>query len=90
MPSDLIVSQPSQRAEGLGASGGDPPADFPADFRIPTVHSVDPAIFRKGPDALSRDIVGIVKVFSPTHIADRVIELLNQPVTSEAYGPILP
>ena len=84
--SDLIVSEGSQEALGLGVSASSPPNDkFPN-----IIHSVDAFLFNPGPDALSRNIVQGEIVGVQTDNPQRAIDLLNEPVTSSAFGPILP
>ena len=84
--SDLIVSGTSQKATGLGYNGGNPPTTVSNGL----IHSVDPWLFSKGPDALSNDISGFFVVGADTVNPQNVINLLNTPVEVGGFGSLLP
>ena len=87
-PSDLNVSEVSQRAMDLQFSGGeDPPS---SNVPISVIHAVDTRLFTRGPDVLSRNIQGGVRAFEQTPVPGMVINLLNQPITGSDFGTILP
>jgi hypothetical protein len=90
---DLIVSGKSQKAVGLGYNGVDPPA-ITSDGGI--IHSAN-VLFTNGPDATFRDIqngntVSADKV-NPQAVNKNfqaVVNLLNSPIGSGAFGQLLP
>ncbi|MBI4489690.1 MAG: hypothetical protein HY694_11440 [Deltaproteobacteria bacterium] len=84
--SDLLVSDESQAAAGLGFSGGNLPGQVSPD----TIHSVIPKLFTFGPDALSRDMIDGQVAGALTLNPQRVIDLLNQSVLSDFFGRIRP
>ena len=89
-PSDLIVSQSSQSGTGVTVTGGSLP--LPTDVVPGIIHAADPQIFPLGPDALSRgvDIANKAIVFSDSGNGQRVIDLLNSSVLSNAFLLVRP
>jgi pimeloyl-ACP methyl ester carboxylesterase len=87
--SDLIVSEQSQMADGLGINGAN--IAF-SSTPVPVIHTIHPLLFPIGPDVLARELINgkIGPVPNPqTVITQHVIDLLNEPVTV-AYDPIRP
>lgn len=86
---DLVVSDRSQRASGLGINGS-----VPNSVVLGVIHVVDTSFFPQGPDVLGEDVVndqvGDAIVGPQNVITNHVIDLLNTPVNTSSYGPILP
>jgi pimeloyl-ACP methyl ester carboxylesterase len=83
---DLIVSQSSQAGSGLGFFGG----TLRSDNVLNIIHTVIPSLLTQGSDALSRNILGNLIVGATTTNPDSVINLLNQPISSPAFGALRP
>jgi probable HAF family extracellular repeat protein len=85
-PNDLLVSEASEEARGLGFDSKAVPFSRFVNF----IHTVDPVLFPEGPDVMSRVLVGGQLQGVLTEIPPMIINLLNQSVLGPAFGPIRP
>ena len=94
-PSDLIVGNSSASAKGLGIINPIPTSQPNiSGSPVPVIHTVNNPLFQLGPDILGHDIsygATIDAYLGPSNvITQHVLDLLNSPVTSSSYAPILP
>jgi pimeloyl-ACP methyl ester carboxylesterase len=91
-PSDLVVSQTSQQADGLDFNTPGLPTPPAAEtiIPIPVVHTVKPFLFTRGPDVLSRTLFLGQTVGADTGIPQLVINLLNDPIQQGDFEQIRP
>lgn len=84
---DLVVSEVSQSAEGLGWDGIIPTTQIKG-----VIHAVASPLFMLGPDVLGKELLdgNPVKSSRASEIVDKVIGVLNSPVTSSSFRRIIP